>query len=75
MQQNNALAKLRGGAVDELVVAMALCSYMHKFYENSYTTSKKSGKRMTLMVRDLHAVYQAMGDTVVEPKREAADEA
>ena len=51
----------------------ALLGYLHKFYENGYTTTVKCGKRTTLMVRDLHAVYQAMGDTVVEPKREASD--
>lgn len=45
-------------------------NYLHKFYENSYTTTVKCGKRTTLMVRDLHAVYQAMGDAVVEPKRD-----
>ena len=50
----------------------ALLTYLHKFYENGYTTTVKCGKRTTLMVRDLHAVYQAMGDTVVEPKREAS---
>lgn len=55
------------------IVHEALLHYLHKFYENGYTTTVKCGKRTTLMVRDLHAVYQAMGDAVVEPKREASD--
>jgi len=55
-----------------VILHEALNSYLFKFYENAYNATVKSGHRTTLMVRDLHAVYQAMGDSVVEPKREAS---
>lgn len=67
---------LKGTQVDHVssettvVIREALMSYLFKMYENGFNASVKSGKRTTLMVRDLHAVYQAMGDAIVEPKRE-----
>ena len=46
----------------------ALLSYMHSFYEDGYHSAVTSGRRTTLMVRDVHAVYQAKGEAVVVPR-------